>query len=384
MISAAVMAALTAAGWAAPWAATHLALAGAATVAIAAFMPHFAVTLAGTQPGLSVARLASLVLLAGGALFVVLGFTLVGSPMAVAGAAMQIAALTVVGWHTLAPTREPLARRHPVVTVAYCVALAELAAGIALGGLVALGADPVLGAWATLRATHVWLSLFGAISLTIFATLVYLAPTVLGARIRPTPGLAVGVVGMVAGPLVAAAGFALGSAVVAVAGVGVTLAGALGQMAMALDAHRRRGPFTSEHDWRRVAAGHLLAGPAWFTAAVTTVLVDLILGRPLVGWAMGALAVPMVAGWMLQELVGSWTHLAPSVTPGDAASHARQRRHLAIASRTRLLAWNGGVALLWVGLAAGIVPLAMVGGALLAAAVGVSLLALGRALVTRR
>ncbi len=365
------------------WAALHLALAGAATVAIGTFMPHFAVTLSGTRPAPPAQRVASLGLLAAGALLAVLGMTVLDGRWAGAGAALMVAGLGIVAWHTYSPTRDPLARRHTVVVVAYGLALAQLAAGIILGGLGSVGMAAIVAEWAVLRAAHAWLTLFGAVSLTIFATLVYLAPTVLGARIKPSTALFVGVAGILVGPLVTTAGFALDAVPVAATGMGITVAGALGQLGFVLDAYRRRGPFTTEHDWRRVAIGHLLAGPAWFLAAVVFALAEVLLGRPLAGWSIGVLAVPMVAGWMLQELVGSWTHLVPSVTVGDAASHARQRRVLAIASRTRLIAWNAGIGLAWIGISTE-APLAMAGLALVGTALIASLVLLARALTIRR
>jgi hypothetical protein len=39
----------------------------------------------------------------------------------------------------------------------------------------------------------------------------------------------------------------------------------------------------------------------------------------------------------------------PAVTPGTAADHARQRRNLAVASRSRLAAFNIGVGITWAG-----------------------------------
>ena len=362
------------------WAALHLALAGAATVAIGAFMPHFAITLAGTRPAPSGQRLAALALLTLGSLTAVLGVTLLGGAWAAAGAGLVVLGLAGVAWHTFAPLREPLARRHPVVAAAYGTALLELAAGVVLGGLGAAGVPAVIAAWALIRPAHAWLTLFGAISLTIFATLVYLAPTVLGARIRASWALVAGVVGMGVGPILAAAAFALDSRPAVLAGIGLTVVGALGQIGYVLDCYRRRGRYTSEHDWRAVAVGHLLAGPFWFAAAVIAALVDLALGRPLAGWSLGLLALPMVAGWMLQELVGSWTHLAPSVTPGDPDVHARQRRMLAVAPRMRVGAWNLAVGGAWAGLALQLMPLAILSFALLAASVAVALFGLGRSL----
>lgn len=366
------------------WAALHLALAGAATVAIGAFMPHFAVTLAGTRPAAAIERLVALVLLGAGSLLAVLGVTLLGGEWAVGGAALLVGGLAGTARHTIAPLRDPLARRHPVVLVAYLVALAELAVAVVLGALGAIGLPAVIGAWATLRGAHAWLALFGAVSLTIFATLVYLAPTVLGARIRPSPWLAIAYVGILAGPLLVALAFALDVYPLALVGSGVTLAGGIAQIGYVADTYRRRGPYTSEHDWRRVAVGHLFAGPIWFALAVAAFLLQLALGRPLAGWSIELLAIPMVAGWMLQELVGSWTHLLPSVTPGGPALHASQRRVLAVASRTRLVTWNVGVWLAWTGLAVGIPAAAAVGAVAVIGTAAFSVALLLRALTLSR
>ena len=384
-VAGAAVAALTAlATGGSPWAALHLALAGGATVAIGVFMPHFAITLAGTRPARSGERLASVALLSVGAVMAVLGVSLVNGDWAAAGAGLVVAGLVGVAWHTAAPLREPLARRHPVVAVAYGTALIELAAGVVLGGLGATGVPAITAHWALLRPTHAWLTLFGAVSLTILATLVYLAPTVLGARIRAGTALVAAVTGMALGPLLTAAGFAVDSRLAVLGGAALTAVGAFGQIRYVLDSWSRRGPFTSEHDWRSVAVGHLVAGPFWFAAAVTVALVELILNRSLAGWSIGPLGIPLVTGWMLQELVGSWTHLVPSVTPGDPATHARQRRHLAVAPRLRLVTWNAAVALAWIGLTLELQPVAAVGLGLLAVSVAVALAALARALTAAR
>ncbi|MBA3587232.1 MAG: hypothetical protein H0W41_06305 [Chloroflexi bacterium] len=380
IIAAAVSAAVALIGGGSSWAALHLALAGAATVAIGAFMPHFAITLAGTRASPARQRLASLAALAVGSSGVVLGVSFLGPPWVAFGTGLVVVGLAAVGWHTFAPLREPLARRHPVVAGAYGTALVELATGVVLGGLGATGVSAVTTNWALLRPAHAWLTLFGGISLTIFATLVYLAPTVLGARIRAGRSLVAGTIGIGVGPVVVAIGFALDLGSMLLVGMGLTVLGAAGQIGYVVDCYRRRGPFTTEHDWRAVSIGHLLAGPAWFAAAVVAALLEMAGGRPLAGWSMGLLAVPMVAGWMLQELVGSWTHLVPSVTPGGPELHARQRRLLAVAARLRVGAWNVGVGLAWAGLALDIVPLAVIGLAMLAASITVSLASLARAL----
>jgi len=384
VVAAGIAAATTLITGGSPWASLHLALVGAATVAIGTFMPHFAVTLAGTRPAPAPERLAGILLLAIGAVGVVAGMSRLGSGWTLAGAGLALAGLGLTARHTVAPTRDPLARRHPIALLAYGLALAELATAMVIGAAGAIGVPAVTAAWATLRPAHAWLSLFGAVSLTIFATLVYLAPTVLGARLRPSVPLVVGLVGMAAGPLLAAAGFALDLRPVVIGGMAGTLVGAVGQVAYALDAYRRRGPFSTEHDWRRGVIWHLVAGPAWFAAACAVALARVVGGGPVAGWSIGVLAVPMVAGWLLQELIGSWTHLVPAVTPGSPADHAAQRRTLAFASRSRLVAWNAGIGLAWAGLAVDVAPMAGAGAALVGAAVAASVATLAKSLTQPR
>ncbi|HEX5038655.1 MAG TPA: hypothetical protein VFW95_00790 [Candidatus Limnocylindria bacterium] len=366
------------------WAIIHLALAGGATVAIGAFMPHFAVTLAGTNPSPAAQRIAVLTALALAGAGVVAGVSLRLPPLSAAAGALVIAGLAGVTLHTFAPMRQPLARRHPVVGAAYGVALAELALGVMFGTLAAMGNQAVLGAWAQLRPAHAWLTLFGAMSLTIAATLVYLAPTVLGARVRASWALGLMVAGIGIGPILAAAGFAFDARFLVVVGMAGTVLGGAGQVGYLIETFVRRGPFTSEHDWRRVAAGHLLAGAGWFAVASAIALDELLAGRDLTGWSVGLLALPLVAGWVMQELVGSWTHLVPSVTPGDADLHARQRRVLAVGSWSRLVAWNSGLLAAWAGAALEIATLATAGGIVLLAAVATSVVLMGRALTIGR
>lgn len=366
------------------WAAIHLALAGAATVAIGTFMPHFAVTLAGTRPRHPVDRITALALLALGSIAVVAGVLGTGGWLAGIGSLAMLLGVALVARQTFAPLADPLARRHHVVAVTYGAALVMLALGIAIGGLGAIGLPPVVSAWAQLRPAHAWLGLFGAVSLTIFATLVYLAPTVLGARIRPSRALVAGAAGMLVGPPLTAIGFALASAPAVAVGMTLTLAGAAGQLGYLADVVRRRGPFTSEHDWRRVAWVHFVAGAGWYAAALVAGLVGVLAGEPVRGWSIGGLALPMVAGWMLQELIGSWTHLVPAVTPGTASDHARQRRILAVASRSRLVALNLGVGVTWAGISLD-AGLAIGVGAALVGGVGfLSLALLVRALAVAR
>jgi len=384
VVAAGIAAAATVPAGGSPWVSLHLALVGAATVAIGTFMPHFAVTLAGTRPAPATERLLAIVLLAVGAVGVVAGMSVLGPTWTLAGAVLTLIGVGLTARHTVAPTRDPLARRHPIALLAYGLALVELAAAMGIGAAGAIGIPAVTAAWATLRPAHAWLSLFGAVSLTIFATLVYLAPTVLGARLRPSVALALGLVGVAIGPLLTAAGFALDLRTVVVGGMALTLVGAVAQVAYVVDQYRRRGPFTTQHDWRRVVIWHLVGGTAWFAAACAVALAGVVGGGPVAGWSLGILAIPMVGGWLLQELVGSWTHLVPSVTPGNPADHAAQRRALAHASRFRLVAWNVGIGLAWAGTALDLRLATTAGAVLVATAVAVSVATLAQSLTRGR
>jgi hypothetical protein len=195
--------------------------------------------------------------------------------------------------------------------------------------------------------------------------------------------LAIAFAGIALGPLVTIAGFGAAAREVVAVGMALTTLGALGQLGYVADNLRRRGSFAAELGWRRVAIGHLLAGPAWFAAACAVALADVVGGAEVAGWTIGLLTLPMIAGWLMQELVGSWTHLVPAVTPGDAGRHAGQRTQLAVGGRARRVAWNGGLALLWLGSVVGALSLAATGGALFATAAIASVAILARSLAER-
>jgi hypothetical protein len=139
------------------------------------------------------------------------------------------------------------------------------------------------------------------------------------------------------------------------------------------------GRWVFDHDWHRTVIWHLAAGAVWFMVATAALAARLTVTGP-TGWSLGAAAVPLVAGWVLQELIGSWTHLLPAVGPGDNAAHGRQREILGRWSVRRLAVTNVGVLAAWIGLALGIPSLAASGGLLVIGAGGLAVLLLGRAL----
>ena len=97
------------------------------------------------------------------------------------------------------------------------------------------------------------------------------------------------------------------------------------------------------------------------------------------------IAIPLVAGFIGQVLVGSWTHLVPAIGPGDQSAHAVQRRWLGRAATPRLIAWNVGVAVAVAGTLAGWEALVLAGGALVGAGLASGLgLLVAAVIVSRR
>jgi nitrite reductase (NO-forming) len=364
------------------WVATHLALAGAATVAIGTFMPHFGVTLAGTRPEAWWLRLGGVASLAIGMATVAVGRPLVGAETAGWGGLLVLAGVGLTAWTTYAPMRFGLARRHPIVQLTYGVALADLAVGASLAVGFLFGWTPITGAWVALKPAHAWLNVFGFVSLTVAGTLIYLYPTIAGARIRPQPAMAIAVAGLLAGPPLASSGYAIGARALALTGAGLVTAGAVGLAAYGVDTWRRRGAWERDRAWHDLSARHGLLALAWFMATAVTALGSIAIDGVVVpGWTLGVLAVPLIGGWVAQVLVAAWTYLLPAVGPGDMSAKARQRDVLASAGTWRVVAWNVGLLLLWPGLATLSWWLIAPGALLFGAAALGSLALLGRGLV---
>ncbi len=344
------------------WVAIHLSLAGAATVAIGTFMPHFGVTLAGTRPEPPARRLIGVLSLGVGMLVVALGRPAFGGGVAAGGGMLVLVGVGVTAWNTYAPLRSGLARRHPIAQAAYGVALAQLAVGASLAVLFLIGYEPITRAWVNLKPAHVWLNALGFVTLTIAGTLIYLYPTMLGARIRAHVTLFVALIGLGLGPPIVAIGAAAAWPGLAIGGGALSLAGGVGLLGYGIDAWRRRGRWANDRAWHDLAVRHGLAGMAWLVVALTTLVVGMVRdgGTP-TGWTIGAAAVPLIGGWAMQELVGAWSHLLPAAGPGTMDVKSRRRSLLSRWGTARVAGWNLGLAALWPGLGLEIVPLTAVG-----------------------
>jgi nitrite reductase (NO-forming) len=384
-LAAAAVVFVTGIGGGTAWLPLHLALAGGAGLAIAALLPHFTVSLAGARPAPARIRAAGLGLTAAGAIAVAAAFPANAAGGALLGAVAYITGMGVSAYTAFVPARAGLGRRFGVVEAAYGLALANgvLAVAVAMLRLGEVATLEGAGAWLSLKPAHAWLNLVGFASLVIAGTLIHLYPTVVGSRIRPRRALLGVVAGVGLGAPVAALGYALGSGPVAVAGALTVAAGAACLVTVALGGWSGRGRWTTDPAWHLLTIGHLSAAIAWFAVGAVILVTGVVAhGAGPAGWSLPRVIGPLVIGWALQALVGAWSHLAPSVGPGDVPRHAAQRRELGRWAAPRLAAWNAG-ALLVTGGSYGPDWMEPTGLALVGATLLASLALLGRALVVR-
>jgi nitrite reductase (NO-forming) len=373
-------------GSATTWLPLHLALAGGAGLAIAALLPHFSVSLAAARPAPARLRLVGLGLTAAGTIAVAWAFPAGQGAIGLAAATAYLGGLAVSAWTAFVPARAGLGRRFGVVEAAYALALANaaLAVGVAMLRLGDVATLDGAGWWLRLKPAHAWLNLVGFASLVIAGTLIHLYPTVVGSRIRSRPALLGLVGGIGLGAPVAALGYALDAGWLALAGALMVLGGAVCLGVVGVGAWSGRGRWTTDPAWHRLTIGHLSAAIAWFGVGAL-VLAGWVLSRGAgpAGWSLARIVGPLVVGWALQALVGAWSHLLPSVGPGDVPRHAAQRRELGRWATPRLLAWNLGAAAITAGALTG-VTMAVTGGLLLSGAtLAASLVLLLRALLAR-
>ena len=367
------------------WLPIHLALAGAAGTAVAAVLPFFAAAIAQARPSGQGLRVGAIGLVAGGAVVVSGGVILDSTAFAATGGLAYLAGLALVAAAAFWPLRRALAPRVRVIAGAYAAALAQVAVGAAMATALLAGLAPVADHWALLKPAHAWLNVFGFLSVVVATSLIHLAPTVSGSRIRPRASAMVALGALVSGPPLVALGFASGSDVVARFGALVELVGAVALAVHGVVVRRDRGRWTTDPDWHRITGWSLLAAPVWFLVAVGLASGRILwLGALPSAWVIELVATPLVVGWLVQVLIGSWSHLVPSIGPGDQATHARQRVILGRWSSGRFLLLNGGVALLASGVIADTLPLVIVGAVASVASVAIAVVLLVVAVTQRR
>lgn len=329
------------------WLPLHLALAGGAATAIAAMVPFFVAALAVAPPASPLLRGGSVALVAAGGLLAA-GGRVAGAPgVAAAGAWADVAGFAGVAVAMLWSLHRATGPRRPLTEAAYLLALANVVAGVILGGLFLAGDPAVVARWGALKPAHGWLNAFGFVCLVITGTLVHFAPTVAGSRIRHRPMGTLAVAALGLGPPVVATGYALGAGLVAQAGALVTIVGAWALASHGFGAHRDRAGWTTEHAWHVFTAGSLLLAPLWLVVAAAAAGARVLTaGADPSGWRLPGLLVPLVVGMVAQVLVGALSFLVPAVGAGSPERHARQRGILGRVGPARLIALNAGVALL--------------------------------------
>lgn len=319
------------------WLVVHLFALGGVTTAIVVWSTHFTVTLLHRPPPSRGAEAARLALLTVGALTVCLGVVEESWPALVIGALSLVVAL---GWHLaflLRSLRRTGASRFAVTVRYYVAAFGLLVLGAGLGVVVERG-DLTEDVAERLASAHLMLNLLGFVALTVVGTLVMMWPMLLRTRIADTAeadterALPVLVLGL----LTAAAATALGSGLLAAAGVfGYGVGLALPSRSWVEPA--RRKPPRSFPPRSVVLGGVWLAGTLLVLAGQLAVSGDT--GLDELSWVTPVLLV----GFVAQVLAGGLTFLVPVVVGGGPA---RVRRSIAVAERlpvARLAAVNLGL-----------------------------------------
>ncbi|MES2210528.1 MAG: hypothetical protein V4515_10145 [Chloroflexota bacterium] len=337
-----------------PWLPAHLALAGAATTAIAAVLPFFSAALVAGRPARPAIRVAGIALVAAGAVGVMAVYGLARGQAvtaALAGGAF-LAGLGLVAVAAFLPLRGALAPRYPLVQRAYAFALANVTVGGTIATLLIGGNPDVSGAWATLKPAHAWLNLIGFAGLVVVASLVHLAPTVAGTRIRPRRSSRIAIIGIAVGAPLVAAGYGTASDLLARAGALAVLGGAIGVAVhgwvVTLDGDR--GRWTTDLGWHRLTASALAGGQVWLGLGLAVAAGRVLwLGADPAAWSLTLLVGPLVIGGVVQILIGAMTHLLPAIGPGDPLRHMAQRKILGRLATVRIVGLNAGAALVTIG-----------------------------------
>ncbi len=347
------------------WLPVHLALAGGAGTAVAAVLPFFVAALSVVQPRGPVVRGGAIALIAGGALAASLGVVAGVPALGLGGAVAYLTGLLAVSVAAFRPLRRAKDTRLRLVRLAYAAAIGQVLVGVSLVSLMLAGVAPIVDRWGLLKPAHAWLNLFGFLAVIVAATLIHLAPTVVGGRIVPRRSASVALVALIVGAPLVAFGFALGSDTVVRLGALVEFVGAVALGTHALVVLRDRAGWTKDGDWHRLTSWSLTAAPVWLLIAVA------LAGAPIIAsgavpsaWSLGTIAAPLAVGCIVQALLGAWSHLLPAIGPGDTTAHRRQRERLGWAATLRLVALNLGIALVVLGGAVAFSALTLAGAVL--------------------
>ncbi|ALU39309.1 copper oxidase [Kocuria flava] len=316
------------------WLLVHLTTLGLVTNSVLVWSQHFTESLLRHRlPGTARSRqLARLGVLNAGIVLLVAG-ALTGWWWASPAGASAVGA--AVAWHgaaLLAQLRTALPSRFAVTVRYYAAAALLLPVGAVLGAVLAAGLPDRVHARVLLA--HETVNVLGFVGLTVAGTLLTLWPTVLRTRMREEAvRVATRALGALAGGVVlTGTGALLGSEVLALAGLAGYGLGLGAVLVVMVRTARARPPV--DH-----AGLCLAAGTAWWAATVVALAVLLVRGG-FDAAALGRLTVPLVAGFLVQVLLGAMSYLLPVTMGGGPAVVRAAHRALGRGAAFRVVVVN--------------------------------------------
>ncbi len=300
------------------WLLIHLLLLGAATHAILVWSQYFSYALLRSRATQSDRQKQNirLILANSGASAVLLGVTLNLWVLTLAGA---LALAAAVAWHATNITlrlRRSLPGRFGRTVRFYIAASAFLIMGVTLGTIISLGASGV-----NLVLAHAIVNLFGWIGLTVAGTIVTLWPTILRTRAdeQAAGGSSQALPLLAGGVLVAAAGALVGWSPVIAAGMVIYLVGLI-IIGLSLVRSAKQAPPRS---FAALSVGAALlwwiGALAWIIARVSVAAVSGEGFLEITNFTREAVPY-LVAGFVVQVLVGALSYLIPVVLGGGPAA----------------------------------------------------------------
>jgi nitrite reductase (NO-forming) len=323
------------------WLPVHLALLGAAGLAICGAMQTFVLSMTATRSP-SDAEVTWQFLLANlGVSLIAVGYPASVEWLVALGGASFVASILVLARIVWRAWKRALNKRHVIPVAIYKAAILCLLIGGVLGALV--GARAVTGtAWVGMRSAHLTLNVLGWTSLTIVGTLITLLPTVLRVRMPEWRGRATAAL-LISGVAILALGLASDAAVVASAGAVLYALGAIGAAGMVAKVLR------TPRKWPPpVSAKHLLAAFVWFVCGTIALAAQVVRGE-FAAFRMEFLIV-FAAGWIVQTLLGAWMFLLPMWRAGHPEQRRRNWAAVEFGGTLQILAYNVGllvVAMRW-------------------------------------
>lgn len=323
------------------WLPVHLALLGAASIAICGAMQTFVLSMTATRSPSNAEVTWQFLLVNIGVVLIAVGFPASLEWLVAAGGVAFVGGVAILANIVWRAWRKALNRRHVVPILMYQAAIVFMLLGGVLGGLLGARVIPA-EAWAGVRDAHLTLNVLGWISLTIVGTLITLLPTVLRVRMPPWRGRLTAVL-LVAGIGVLAAGRASAADAVAAIGAVTYALGALGAVWMVVLVLR------TPRNWPPpVSAKHLLAAFVWFVVGTVALAVQATRGE-LATFRIEFLIV-FGAGWIAQTLLGAWMFLLPMWRAGHPEERRRNWAAVEFGATAQVVAYNLGlliVAMRW-------------------------------------